>query len=270
MKSKIKKTSLYKNLRWFRNSLKRLKLIPSILVKSYKTPSMYGSGAVTFCGDGFLTTRPYGDFDQTFLNLYQESLTRFVPEDFKSYSYTLWRAHYYNTFALNSLNIEGDFVELGVWYGSNAYPVCHNPVFLNSGKKFHLVDAFGFSNDEIKKFGKKSKYEVDILSAVKKRFEGTNAVIHRGFVPEIFAEIGEQLPQKISFLSMDLNDVRFEKAGIEFLWDRISIGGFIYLDDYGCQGYSATQKFYDDFAKEKSCRILKTPFSCAILQKIAE
>ena len=58
------------------------------------------------------------------------------------------------------------------------------------------------------------------------------------------------------------------KKGFEFLWKYIVKGAYIYIDDYGAEGYEETQKFYDDFAKKKGLRILKTPFCCALLQKI--
>ena len=67
---------------------------------------------------------------------------------------------------------------------------------------------------------------------------------------------------------MDLNNAHSERAGIEFVWDRLVPGAFIYIDDYGANGYENTRDFYDNFAKTQNCRILKTPFCSGIMQKL--
>jgi hypothetical protein len=113
-----------------------------------------------------------------------------------------------------------------------------------------------------------AKYSNDIYDMVASRFADSRATLIQGFIPDVLLENEARLPERICFLSMDLNDATFEKAGIELVWDRLVDGGFVYIDDYGDQKYKQTRDFYEDFAKRNKCRILKTPFCCAVLQKM--
>ena len=74
-----------------------------------------------------------------------------TPKNFKRFDYTVWRAHYYETAVLNGIKLEGDCVELGVWYGLYSRVVISSDAFKKSGKTFHLVDSFGFNSNELKK-----------------------------------------------------------------------------------------------------------------------
>lgn len=140
----------------------------------------------------------------------------------------------------------------------------------STGKKFHLVDAFGFDESSNTKNSLEiasEKYRPDIFDLVKKKFDRLPVIFHRGYVPEILHEQKGKLPEKICFLSMDLNNYLAEKAGIEFLWDRIVPGGFVYIDDFACQGYEKTRSFYEEFFESKGAFILKTPYSPALVIK---
>lgn len=246
--------------------LQRIVLISEYIKGAF---SLSNSNSVTFSGDGFITTRKYGGFDSDFERRFEQALTYKIPESLHRYSHIKWRAHFYETFALNSLGLEGELVELGVWYGFLANLVCNNDTFRTSKKNFHLVDAFGFSETEAHYIGRKSKkFREDIFETVQDRFQNLNVVFHRGFIPEILASREDFLPEKICFLSMDLNNLKTEQAGLEFLWDRVVRGGYVYIDDYSGNDYEETRNFYDEFALNNNCRILKTPFSAAIMQKV--
>ena len=96
-------------------------------------PSMSGSRP-TFVGDGFLTTRDFGGFDKSFKDRFEYSLNNLTPRNIKNFNYTIWRAHSYEFAALNSLRLEGDLMEMGVWYGVFANTVCQSKEFQSSGK----------------------------------------------------------------------------------------------------------------------------------------
>ena len=177
--------------------LQRVLLLPCFIKASF---SLSNSNSVTFSGDGFITTRKYGGFDSDFEQRFEQALTYKIPENLQRYSHIKWRAHYYETFALNSLGLEGDLVELGVWYGFMANLVCNNKTFSSSGKNFHLVDAFGFSETEASYIGNKSKkFRKDIFKTVQDRFENLRVVFHRGLIPEILNNRKDFLPKKICF-----------------------------------------------------------------------
>ena len=222
---------------------------------------------IHFAGDGVIVSSPYGSFGEL-SNLLDESLNTFTSKKIKSYDYIIWRAHIYSWCAKNACKLNGDFVELGVWYGMHAYHVCRSDFFIKSKKKFHLVDKFGFSENEANTFSKNvDKYKEPVIDLVKKRFSNTSAKFHQGMIPQILEKNKNILPKKICFLSMDLNSAKYEKQGFEFLYSRIVPGGFVVIDDYSADGYSDTQKYYDNFCKKNNLFILKTPFPSAVFIK---
>lgn len=250
-----------------KNILITFKLWLVLLPRMLREPSIIGSGSITFIGDGFLTTRPYGGFDSDFEDAFYKTFAPPVPINMSRFKYVIWRAHIYSWALNNSLGLRGDCVELGVWWGMLPYTALKTTNIKD--KVFHLVDAFGLQppstvNESL--WIRQEKYGNDIFEEVQKKFTGLPVRFHRGYVPEILEADG--FPNEICFLSMDLNNHIAERAGIERLWEKIVIGGYIYIDDYGCQGYKNTRTFYDEFFKGKHCLILKTPYSSALVQKV--
>jgi len=246
-----------------------------MLPKMVKQPSICGSGKVHFIGDGFLTTRPVGTFDNRLTLAYQKGVFEETPDYIHNYSYTIWRFQVYNWAITNALALEGDLVEIGVWWGVLSYASIEYNENDLKGKTFHLVDAYGAGGgDDLKQhgsimpysYGKSVKdYSEDIFSQVKNRFRGKPVKFHRGYVPQILED--SDLPDKVAFLSLDLNNVSAEQSSIEYLWDKVVMGGFVYIDDYGGQGHEDTRHMYDAFFSKRNCDILITPHSSALVMK---
>jgi hypothetical protein len=257
--------------------IKVIKLWLTLFPKMIGNQSICGSGNVHFIGDGFLTTRPVGNFTKKTVESYEKGVFTDTPSHLHRYNYTIFRFQAYNWAVSNALQLEGDLVEIGVWWGILSYASIEYHESKLNNKRFHLVDAFGkLDNDSIDEHmsnmpyisnRSNSKYEEDIFDKVKDRFRGKPVCFHRGYVPEIL-ETDKGIPDKICFLSLDLNNSEAERKSIEFLWDRIVKGGYIYLDDYGCQGHEDTRLMYDNFFEDKGCNILITPFSSALVVKI--
>ena len=95
-----------------------------------------------------------------------------------------------------------------------------------------------------------------------KRFPNVEVV--RGIVPDSFAQA---VPDKISFLHIDMNSSKSEIAALEALFDRVSPGGFIVFDDYGWAGYAAQQVAEDAFMRARGHRILELPTGQGLLIK---
>jgi hypothetical protein len=157
----------------------------------------------------------------------------------------------------NALLLEGDMMEIGVWWGVLSYGALEVEQNIR-GKKFHLVDAYGNSSTDnidhdsrMPYFNSRAnlKYEDDIYEKVKERFKGKPVVFHRGYVPEILES--KEMPDRVCFLSLDMNSAKFEYAAINFLWERLVKGCFIYIDDFGCQGHEETRRMYRDFFDRK-------------------
>ena len=73
----------------------------------------------------------------------------------------------------------------------------------------------------------------------------------------------------IAFLHLDLNCSLPEVAAAEALWDRISPGGIILLDDYAYAGYRSQKLAMDRFAESRKVSILSLPTGQGLIVKPA-
>jgi hypothetical protein len=72
---------------------------------------------------------------------------------------------------------------------------------------------------------------------------------------------------QISFLHVDLNAPQVEAECLELLWENISPGGMILLDDYANAGFAATISPVKDFFESKKQYVFTTPSGQGIVIK---
>lgn len=131
-------------------------------------------------------------------------------------------------------DLDGDFVELGVFKGHTTLFVAEYLEFAAWRQKWTLYDTFdGIPDDQLDK-GWREKNEVYkgtfSYEEVRDRFAAfDNIEVVKGRVPEVLAK---GAPEKISFLHMDMNNATAEIAALDCLFDRIVPGGVIVFDDY--------------------------------------
>lgn len=131
-------------------------------------------------------------------------------------------------------DLDGDFVELGVFKGHTTRFVADYVEFANWPRRWWLYDTFeGIPEDQMDPGWEKSRATyVGTFSyeQVRKTFEGfPNIEVIQGRVPEILLE---RAPDRIAFLHMDLNNAQAEVQALDLLFDRIVQGGVIVFDDY--------------------------------------
>ena len=78
----------------------------------------------------------------------------------------------------------------------------------------------------------------------------------RGRVPEVLDEVS---PETIAFMHIDLNSAKAERAALEALYDRLSVGGMIVFDDYGWTACVEQKVAIDEFMAERGVRVLEIP-----------
>lgn len=164
-------------------------------------------------------------------------------------------------------NIEGDFVECGVFRGGNA--IAAKMVFdgYRIDRRVWLFDTFlGMTKPSV---------DVDIESATGisaiHQFDSMDRQSHNDWVfcpmDEVkgnFSKAGllddrvmfvkgdvadtlhaASLPEKISVLRLDTDWYASTKLELEILYPRLSVGGALIIDDYGC--YRGAQKATDEY-----------------------
>jgi O-methyltransferase len=167
-------------------------------------------------------------------------------------------------------DLDGDFVECGVYRGAMSRMIVHYLDFQKMPqKRFYLLDTFsGFPaaslTDEERRRRRPADFG-DTLEAVRTTFrEFPNVVIVPGTVPETLAAVKAE---KVCYLSLDMNAAVPEIAAAEFFWPKMSSGAVIVLDDYGWPFHEVQKREFDDFAARRGVKVLPMPTGQGLIFK---
>lgn len=154
----------------------------------------------------------------------------------------IWRLYLFCWAAEVSLKRDGDFVECGVATGTSSAIMCRYLDFAKIDKSLYLFDAWEHKKGNPYGFNEHTK------DYVQSRFaEWPNVKMKPGLIPKSLSSA----PGKISFLHIDLNNAEAEVEVLKCLYDRVSSGGIILLDDYGFSGFSESKRCIDSWAQDR-------------------
>lgn len=174
-------------------------------------------------------------------------------------------------------NVRGEIVEFGVFKGNSFFRWIKFRDLLEqtNSRKVIGFDIFGdfpeanFEEDKEKRDafvqetnGGKSISLEEINELLQKQGLNKNVDIIKGDILVTLDEYLDKNPHlKISLLHIDVDLYEPTKHILEKLYQRVTTGGIIILDDYGA--FAGTNKAVDDFFQNKA-EIKKLPFSHAI------
>jgi O-methyltransferase len=174
-----------------------------------------------------------------------------------------WRTLTCITAARRALLIKGDFVECGVHTGIFSVAICRYLDFAKLNREFFLFDTFEgiptseLADEETKLADKRNIHYFDCYAIAQRNFAPyPNAKLVRGKLPETRSALGDRA---IAYLSVDLNTASYEMAVIERLWNQLSKGAVIVLDDYGFRGHERQYEAWNHFAEERGNPIFYLP-----------
>lgn len=131
--------------------------------------------------------------------------------------------------------IPGNLVELGCHSGSTAAIMKKTMNLMNSEKELHLYDSFEgipstSKEDEGTKLwrGSCKSTKKDVIDNFNK-FDLDLPIIHKGWFKDT---LPNELPEKICFAHLDGDLYNSIKISLESIYNRISKGGVILIDDY--------------------------------------
>jgi hypothetical protein len=147
---------------------------------------------------------------------------------------------------------QGSVAELGVYKGH-----CGAMLSLYAeqyGRKMYLCDTFdGFPEAQYEEDmgeGKKAAFKDVSLASVKAvvgDYSGNRWVV--GAFPESITE--EMRDDRFAFVSIDCDIYEPIRAGLEFFWPRMDIGGMIFIHDYGSGYWPGATKAVDEFCAKR-------------------
>jgi hypothetical protein len=180
----------------------------------------------------------------------------------------VWRLHTQCWAAGQCLAIDGDFVECGVYRGFCSEFLIHYLSLSDTDKTLFLYDTFeGIppqhrGGSPVRPGGYR---EQGLHEQVQARFAPHRcARVIKGVVPDVFAET---CPERVSYLHLDMNSASAEVGALEALFERISAGGMIVLDDYGWQWYRAQKAAEDAFFSQRGYAVLEIPTGQGLVVK---
>jgi hypothetical protein len=222
-----------------------------------------------FDSDGLITIHNH-DFlsDPEFKRAYQRGVA--AAGDYRWY----WRVHVGLWAAATAARLEGDFVECGVNRGFLSSAIMEYLDWAQTGKTFYLLDTFGgLDEQQVGDASEKLRNEkhldqgfyVTDLESVKANFaEWSNVRIIQGAVPRTLQQIEAAA---IAYLHLDMNAAAPEVAAFEMLWEKLSPGAIVLLDDYAFYGYGKQKAAMDAAAARKGVKIASLPTGQGLIIK---
>lgn len=157
-------------------------------------------------------------------------------------------------------NIEGDFIETGVWRGGASIFIAGLNKYYNMNRIVFVADSFeGLPPPDPKYEADKNdtlhtlKWLAIDMEQVKNNFRkydllDDNVIFIKGFFE--YSLINAPI-NKISLLRLDGDMYSSTIQVLDALYDKVSIGGYIIVDDYNCDGLGCKAAI-DDFRKTRN------------------
>jgi O-methyltransferase len=190
-------------------------------------------------------------------------------------------------------NLEGDFVECGVWKGGNLILFKKMIEKLNiKDKKIYGFDTFeGMSEPtdhdsdgdgylggfKAEYYMSKQKKDVNIdnihsyapINIVEQNFINNtdnmdNLILIKGKVEDTL-KVQSNIPEKISILRLDTDWYESTKIELEILYPRLVKNGVLIIDDYG--EWSGSRKATNEFFKDKKIAMFKIDRAARLIFK---
>jgi hypothetical protein len=98
----------------------------------------------------------------------------------------------------------------------------------------------------------------DLYKRVCEKFAAYPQVkVIKGLIPDVFAG---NAPERIAYLHIDLNQAPAEIAALDHLFDRMTPGAMLILDDYEWAGFYRGQKLAEDpWFEARRYRVMPLP-----------
>ncbi len=233
-----------------------------------------------FWGDRMLTLDKAAGFldDPAFAAAWEQVRGAHFYDQYDNRQSIAWRLNTLVWAARQALQLPaGDFVECGVFQGDMSFVVYHAAGLAGSGRRLVLFDSFeGLDPAQIApgEYGGNESYveiangyyrKPGLYESVVDRFAGNPEVsVHRGFLPAV---LDGRAPDAIAWLHVDLNSALAEVAVLEALFDRVTPGGLVLLDDYGWIAYGAQKTAEDAFFAKRGYQVLELPTGQGLVVK---
>ncbi|HAM71933.1 MAG TPA: methyltransferase [Verrucomicrobiales bacterium] len=236
------------------------------MITRFLAPLFKLLGKDVYCADGLITVHNH-DFLQD--PAFQAAYARGLKADGQDYRFH-WRVHVALWAARVASRLPGDFVECGVNRGFVSSALMHDLDWNALDKTFYLLDTFaGPDPSLLSPEERASGYEARVGGSAARAFYNQdvgrvqenfgpwkNVRIIQGIIPDTLSEVQAKA---ICFMHIDLNCSVPEVKALDTLWNRITPGGMILLDDYAYVGFRHSKSAMDALTANLGVTVLSLP-----------
>lgn len=170
--------------------------------------------------------------------------------------------------------IPGALIEVGVWRGGTGAIISKKAELCGIKDTIYLCDTFegvvkaDSQKDPYFHGGELNDTSVKIVrDLIYRRLKLKNVKILKGVFPDETKELIKD--DKFRFCHIDVDVYQSAKDIVEWIWDKISLGGVIIYDDYGFQGCEGITKFVEEERKKSDRLVIYNLNGHAIVVKLS-
>lgn len=164
-------------------------------------------------------------------------------------------------------HVSGNIWECGVYKGGTAAMIANFLKDSRSSKSLYLFDTFkGMpKTDADRDWHKEGDFSDTSIEAVREYVGCQDVCVYRkGFIPESFAGLEGET---IALAHIDVDIYQSIIDCLNFIWPRLSVGGFVIFDDYGWASCPGARRAVDDYFIHTTATPVCLPTGQAIVFK---
>jgi O-methyltransferase len=178
------------------------------------------------------------------------------------------RCHVLYTLVRHSISLPGDIWECGVYRGGTAAMIAAMLNHYAPQKRLYLFDTFeGMpATDSSKDLHQKGDFcdtSIELVSAYIGLIK--QCVFRKGLIPDTFKGLENSA---IAFAHIDVDIYKSTVDCLDFMWPRLSPGGFVVFDDYGFATCPGAREAVDTWFSKKPEVPLVLPTGQALVAKL--
>lgn len=202
--------------------------------------------------------------DAKFLEVYNQVSNHTLVDVYRCYE--LWHL------AKEVSQLEGDFLEVGVWKGGTGAIIASAAQLTSSTSKIFLCDTFegvvkASKKDNVYQGGEHSDTSVEIVTSLNSKLGLDNTEILVGIFPDDSAN--KVSNNRFKFCHIDVDVYVGAKEITEWVWDRLAIGGMVIYDDYGFKGTTGVKNFVNEQIGLKDRIVFQNLNGHAVIVKVS-
>ena len=179
--------------------------------------------------------------DELFLKTYNAIQANTLVDKFRCYE--LW------TLVAQTRQLEGDLIEVGVWRGGTGALIAKRATLSGMDAVVYLCDTFAgvvkaSGKDTLYVGGEHSDTSREMVETIIRSQGLTNTRILTGIFPDQTASLITQTRFRFCHVDVDVYDSA--KDVVEWVWDKLVVGGIIVYDDYGFFSCPGIARYVDE------------------------